>query len=111
MAKVIVKESVLSSCHTVLVKNYASPVNGYFSKKKYNFPFYSFHVGSGCEEANAFGVAIQQARDVFDKGLQLGFDMKLLDIGGGFPGQDSAPVSFIEVRLYCNLFGPPTKNL
>lgn len=63
----------------------------------------SFHVGSGCEEANAFGVAIQQARDVFDKGLQLGFDMKLLDIGGGFPGQESAPVSFIEIAQVVNM--------
>ena len=59
--------------------------------------YFSFHVGSGCEEANAFGVAIQQARDVFDAGQQLGFNMQLLDIGGGFPGQEGAPVSFGEV--------------
>lgn len=65
--------------------------------REFSVSFSSFHVGSGCEEANAFGVAIQQAREVFDKGLQLGFDMKLLDIGGGFPGQESAPVSFGEV--------------
>lgn len=63
----------------------------------------SFHVGSGCEEANAFGVAIQQAREVFDKGLQLGFDMKLLDIGGGFPGQESAPVSFGEIAQVVSM--------
>lgn len=63
----------------------------------------SFHVGSGCEEANAFGIAIQQARDVFDKGLQLGFDMTLLDIGGGFPGQESAPVSFGEIAQVVNM--------
>lgn len=63
----------------------------------------SFHVGSGCEEANAFGVAIQLARDVFDKGLELGFDMKLLDIGGGFPGQESAPVSFAEIAQVVNM--------
>lgn len=63
----------------------------------------SFHVGSGCEEANAFGIAIQQARDVFDKGLQLGFDMKLLDIGGGFPGQESAPVTFGEIAQVVNM--------
>lgn len=63
----------------------------------------SFHVGSGCEEANAFGVAIQQARAVFDKGLQMGFDMKLLDIGGGFPGQESAPVTFEEIAQVVNM--------
>lgn len=60
----------------------------------------SFHVGSGCEDARAFEAAISVSRKVFDQGLQLGFKMTLLDIGGGFPGQKSAPISFREVR--CN---------
>ena len=51
-------------------------------------------------EAEAFAVAVQQARDAFDAALQLGFDMTMLDIGGGFPGQSSAPISFEEVCLY-----------
>lgn len=63
----------------------------------------SFHVGSGCEEASAFAVAIQQARDVFDLALQMGFDMQLLDIGGGFPGQESAAVSFLEIANVVNM--------
>ncbi|KAK3090417.1 hypothetical protein FSP39_011674 [Pinctada imbricata] len=62
----------------------------------------SFHVGSGCEEAEAFAVAVQQARDAFDAALQLGFDMTMLDIGGGFPGQSSAPISFEEIALVLN---------
>ena len=57
----------------------------------------SFHVGSGCEEAGAFTVAVQQARQAFDEALELGFNMTMLDIGGGFPGQASAPISFEEV--------------
>ncbi|WAR22749.1 DCOR-like protein [Mya arenaria] len=57
----------------------------------------SFHVGSGCEEPEAFSVAIQQARVVFDQGLDLGFPMTLLDIGGGFPGHEAAPVKFETV--------------
>lgn len=57
----------------------------------------SFHVGSGCEEAEAFAVAIQQARTVFDLALDMGFNMTLLDIGGGFPGQQSAPIPFSEI--------------
>jgi len=60
---------------------------------------FSFHVGSGCEEPEAFSVAIQQAREVFDQALDLGFPMELLDIGGGFPGQKSAPVTFDAVCI------------
>lgn len=57
----------------------------------------SFHVGSGCQEAGAFEAAIEQARDVFDVGLDMGFKMDLLDIGGGFPGQETVGISFEEV--------------
>lgn len=62
----------------------------------------SFHVGSGCEEAQAFAVAIQQAREVFDQGLNLGFNMTLLDIGGGFPGHAHSPITFMEIASVVN---------
>lgn len=62
----------------------------------------SFHVGSGCEEAEAFAVAIQQARNVFDLAIDMGFDMTLLDIGGGFPGQQSAPIPFSAIASVVN---------
>ena len=58
----------------------------------------SFHVGSGCQEAGAFEAAIEQARDVFDMGLDMGFKMDLLDIGGGYPGQETDGISFEEVN-------------
>ncbi|KAI8580036.1 hypothetical protein K450DRAFT_239054 [Umbelopsis ramanniana AG] len=48
----------------------------------------SFHVGSGCFDANAFGDAVYRARKVFDEGEELGFNFTLLDVGGGFPGAD-----------------------
>lgn len=63
----------------------------------------SFHVGSGCEEANAFSVAIQEARQVFELAQSMGFNMTLLDIGGGFPGQASAPISFKEIATVVNM--------
>lgn len=63
----------------------------------------SYHVGSGCEEADAFRVATQQARDVFDTGLELGFNMRLLDIGGGFPGDSLAAITFDEIAEVLNL--------
>ncbi|ORZ33674.1 pyridoxal-dependent decarboxylase [Catenaria anguillulae PL171] len=49
----------------------------------------SFHVGSGCMDAASFADAIYRARRVFNEGIQLGFNMRLLDIGGGFPGADA----------------------
>jgi ornithine decarboxylase len=46
----------------------------------------SFHVGSGNNDPNAYISAVRNARNVFDYGISLGHEMKLLDIGGGFPG-------------------------
>ncbi|XP_076105710.1 ornithine decarboxylase-like [Mytilus galloprovincialis] len=47
----------------------------------------SFHVGSGCQEAEAYRAATEESRYVFDIGLAMGFDMTLLNIGGGYPGR------------------------
>lgn len=46
----------------------------------------SFHVGSGATNPAAFSEAIAVARSAFDEGLALGFDMRILDVGGGFSG-------------------------
>jgi len=54
-------------------------------------------VGSGCYDAEAYARAVLMARTVFDMAQQLGFHFDLLDIGGGFPGQSSAKLSFDEV--------------
>ena len=60
--------------------------------------FHSFHVGSGCYDATAFSAAVETSHQVFEVGKNLGFDFSLLDIGGGFPGQKSAKITFEEVR-------------
>lgn len=39
----------------------------------------SFHVGSGCYDAQAFGDAVTRARKAFDIGKSLGFNFTLLD--------------------------------
>ncbi|GAQ03705.1 ornithine decarboxylase [Aspergillus lentulus] len=44
----------------------------------------SFHVGTGASNTSAYVNAIRHAKIVFGYGKSLGFDMKLLDIGGGF---------------------------
>lgn len=46
----------------------------------------AFHVGSDCHKAGAFESALEFARVIFDFAKRLGFNMQILDIGGGFPG-------------------------
>lgn len=54
----------------------------------------SFHVGSGCRDARTFGEAILDAKNIMEYGERLGYQMNLLDIGGGYPGQASAAIPF-----------------
>lgn len=49
----------------------------------------SFHVGSGCGDAQAYVTALRDARTVFDAAIAMGMpSLKIVDIGGGFPGSD-----------------------
>jgi ornithine decarboxylase len=48
----------------------------------------SFHVGSGCEDETVFKTAISDCRKVYDMAEQKGFKFEIVDIGGGFPGDD-----------------------
>ena len=75
-----------------------------------SFLYFSFHVGSGCYDATAFSAAVASARTVFDIGKDVGFNMELLDIGGGFPGQASAKISFEEVGIWFQPFGDVIRN-
>lgn len=47
----------------------------------------SFHIGSNAKDPTTFDNAIQSCRELFDTGLCMGHDMRLLDIGGGFSTQ------------------------
>ncbi|XP_023231656.1 ornithine decarboxylase-like [Centruroides sculpturatus] len=62
----------------------------------------SFHVGSGCLDANAYHKAIESAHHVFNIGERLGFSFTLLDIGGGFPGSRGPSASFEEISGVVN---------
>jgi ornithine decarboxylase len=44
----------------------------------------SFHVGSGASDPSSFRKSVSDARYVFDKAEEFGYNMKLLDVGGGF---------------------------
>lgn len=47
----------------------------------------SFHVGSGCGDANAYKTALSHAKMVFDECNRLGTPpLHIVDLGGGFPG-------------------------
>jgi len=48
----------------------------------------SFHVGSGCMSVNSFYEAIRDCKQVTCIANNLGIDLKLVDIGGGFPGNN-----------------------
>jgi ornithine decarboxylase len=58
----------------------------------------SFHVGSGCFSSLAWIEAIGLARQVFDEAIKEGFDMNLLDIGGGWPGTDAGPLLIEDIN-------------
>ena len=46
----------------------------------------AFHVGSGASDPNAFLKAVADARYVFDEAKDIGYELKNLDVGGGFVG-------------------------
>lgn len=65
----------------------------------------SFHVGSGATDPNAFTYAIELARKAFDMGKEFGFDMSVLDVGGGFCGgkfDEQGNVDFMGVPEALN---------
>jgi diaminopimelate decarboxylase len=57
----------------------------------------SFHVGSGCEDADVYKTALSDCKKVFEMAKTLDINMKMVDIGGGFPGTDDAKVTFEEM--------------
>jgi diaminopimelate decarboxylase len=55
---------------------------------KLNIIGVSFHVGSRCTDPTAYSDAIKLSREVFDIAKEYDYNMRLLDIGGGFPGRN-----------------------
>lgn len=52
----------------------------------------SFHVGSQCTNPENYSQALHLAAGIFAEAKARGFDLKLLDIGGGFPAHYDATV-------------------
>lgn len=59
----------------------------------------SFHVGSGCMDPPVYAKAIQAARKLFDFANTIGYHFTLLDIGGGFPGDNDTDIKEVSVCL------------
>lgn len=64
----------------------------------------SFHVGSGCTNPALFGDAVERARWAFDVGKELGFDFELLDVGGGFGGDNFVQIASVLRPVIDKLF-------
>lgn len=50
----------------------------------------SFHVGSSAQSASVFSSVLKDCSAVFSRGIELGFHMNFLNIGGGFPGGNAS---------------------
>lgn len=63
----------------------------------------SFHVGSLCKNPKSFYKAIKTCREVFDMcKTKYDINLKLIDIGGGFPGIDTPELSFKGIAEEIN---------
>ncbi len=63
----------------------------------------SFHVGSQCTNPQNYSQALHLAASVFAEAKSRGFDLKLLDIGGGFPAHyDDTVPSFRRLAKMIN---------
>ena len=66
----------------------------------------AFHVGSGASDPKAFMRAVQDARFVFDQAAEIGFDLKTLDVGGGFCGDTFEEMAAV-LSGALDLYFPP----
>ncbi|CAK9438827.1 uncharacterized protein LODBEIA_P30510 [Lodderomyces beijingensis] len=66
----------------------------------------AFHVGSGAKDFTSIYKAVRDARTIFDCGLNYGFNMDILDIGGGFEfetfGESSAMVNYSLDKFFSD---------
>jgi ornithine decarboxylase len=63
---------------------------------------FSFHVGSGCSSPVNYYQAIKDCRTATNMANELGICISIIDIGGGFPGVDTA-IKFEDIAAQVNL--------
>ena len=62
----------------------------------------SYHVGSGCHDFSSYEKASSDALKIFEMGREYGFEMHLLDVGGGFRATENPLETLSEVAKYLN---------
>lgn len=70
----------------------------------------SFHVGSGASDNESLIKAVRDARHTFDLGSQLGFNMQILDVGGGF-SYESFNTASQALRVALDQYFPVSSNV
>lgn len=61
-----------------------------------NIVGFSFHVGSGCQDASSYYTAIRDCKFAYLLANRYDFNISIIDIGGGFPGVDKH-ITFDEI--------------
>ncbi|KAI9718325.1 MAG: Ornithine decarboxylase [Chrysothrix sp. TS-e1954] len=66
----------------------------------------AFHVGSGASDSNAFLKAVSDARVVFDQAEAVGYELKNLDVGGGFVSNTFEDMAAVLSNALEEMFPP-----
>lgn len=69
----------------------------------------AFHVGSGASDPEAFLKAVRDARFVFDQAASYGYDLKTLDVGGGFVSETFDDMSMVLSNALDEHFPPSVR--
>ncbi|KAI4169244.1 MAG: hypothetical protein LQ343_005832 [Gyalolechia ehrenbergii] len=69
----------------------------------------SFHVGSGASDPQSFAKAVQDSRIVFDQATDVGFELKTLDVGGGFSGDTFEAMAHVLSEALEEYFPPSVR--
>ena len=71
----------------------------------------SFHVGSGASDPASFVKAVQDARCVFDQAAAVGYELRHLDVGGGFTGDLFESMAALLSEAVDTYFPPSVRIL
>ncbi|MCJ1377429.1 Ornithine decarboxylase [Xylographa soralifera] len=66
----------------------------------------SFHVGSGASDPQSFVKAVQDSRTVFDQAATIGYNLKTLDVGGGFSSDTFEEMASVLSEALDEYFPP-----
>lgn len=66
---------------------------------KLNVVGLSFHIGSSCEDYDAYCEAIKICRKLFDTAAQTGYQLNIVDLGGGYPGENFHKIDEFSAKI------------